>query len=89
MKASPEERAELDEKHADAMRAWTQGHERRLREWEEKCRRAEEALVITVLKATEGESGFDFWLQRVKHAALVSKTGGGRHPNTTGFTSAT
>jgi replicative DNA helicase len=83
-----EEWAALLEKHEAAKKKAGFELERKRREWEEKCALASESLVCTILKANEGDSGFDFTLRRVKHAGLISRTEGGRNPGELGYTPA-
>jgi replicative DNA helicase len=87
-KATDEQRQKLAEQHESSLRKWHMEYEKKKREWEEKCALCKESLVATVLKATEGESGHDFTMRRIRSAGLVSRTEGGRHANNLGFTPA-
>lgn len=72
-KATPEEMQALEEAHAEATKKQQLQYEKKHREWETKVCQARDYVIASVLKANEGDSGFDFPLKRIKNAGLVSK----------------
>jgi len=85
---SPNEKAERLEKWQEKKRAADADYQKRHRAWQEACDRAGECMVVTVLKANEGDRGFDFLLKRIRHAGLVSRVDGEHDASVLGYTRA-
>lgn len=73
------------EKHESVKAKAQKEYEKSRGAWEDKCKLYRDSLVVTVLKVTEGTSGFDFTLRRVTHAGLVSRDEGAHRPEVTGY----
>lgn len=85
-KADAEERERILQRWELEKTKLNREYEKKREQWRERCALAEDTLVATVVKASEGGSGFDFTMRRVRHAAMVSRTEGGKHDGETGFT---
>lgn len=87
-KATDREHAEVlkkwDAKRLQAQAKYAAEYER----WRAQCEDAAEALVFSVIKATEGSAHFEFSMRRSLHAGVLHRKGGHRDMAELGFTQA-